>query len=110
MNGGPTLDGESFYDRNGEPIDQETWVRYRRDDDYRRIARTVIEEGTVVSTVWTGTDLKILDDDEPAWIFETALFGPTAEGTWQYSTEAEARAGHDRIVARVHELRRRPPT
>lgn len=90
-----------YYDREGRPIEQDEWIElFGRDNwDYKRVAAT--EVGQIhVSTVWLGMDHNW--GGGPPLIFETMAFGP---GSWsellaaRYSTEAEARAGHQQAVA-----------
>ncbi len=98
----------NYYNRTGEPItldeflakslevgtDLEKW------DQWRRVARTEIPEGVIVSTVFLVHNHAFMDDAPPL-IFETMVFGP--DGTdldcERYSTEAEAVAGHAQVVA-----------
>lgn len=70
----------------------------RRDD--RRVARTDLWWGGFVSTVWLGLDHRFVGDGPPL-IFESMVFGPFSLSDWdmeRYSTEAQARAGHDELV------------
>jgi len=56
-----------------------------------------------VSTVWLGLDHGLGWSDEPL-IFETMIFGGNHDGYQErYSTEEEARAGHQRAVELVKE-------
>jgi hypothetical protein len=51
-----------------------------------------------VSTVYLGMNHQW--GDGPPLIFETMVFGgDEGEPCWRYSTEEQARAGHDRVVA-----------
>lgn len=102
-------DQSYYYDRAGKPItsheylalheaaldSSEAWERQRR------VARSVLDDGTVVSTVWTGLNTNITRIGPPA-IFETMVFGgPYNHASWRYSTESEAVSGHEKIVRRL---------
>ena len=115
---------DRYYDRDGRPITPEEWGRLHADRVYQRIAATTIEHGAHsywISTVWLGMDHAF--GQGPSEIFETMVFpswrepmrglarllgerGPdlNEEECERYSTEAEARAGHDRIVAKWQKL------
>ena len=113
------------YDREGRPITLEEWGRLHRDRTYQRIASTTIERGAHsywVSTVWLGMDHGF--GEGPPVIFETMVFpawsepmkglatllgerGPSLdeeEDTERYHTEAEALAGHERMVEKWRNL------
>lgn len=89
-----------YFDRNGQPMTLHEWARRCGDLDYERVA--LYEDGKIrISTVWLGLDHRY-DDDGPPLIFETMSFpaGTWAEtGCWRWATEAEALAGHGRIVS-----------
>ena len=93
------------YDRNGKPMDLMTWAREFQKGN-RHIGLTIImnrtlePEGVRVSTVWLGLDHSF--GEGPPLIFETMVFGGEHDQyTERYSTEAQARQGHKRIVAAV---------
>jgi hypothetical protein len=90
------------YDREGRPISFEEWGRLFEDREYQRVARWE-RNGILVSTVWLGIDHAF--GAGPPVIFETMVFGPHGMSDEldqvRYCTEAEARAGHDVVVARV---------
>lgn len=79
------------------------WLERHHDDSYRRLA-TFEVRGARVSTVWIGYDQAPLHGGAPL-IFETLLSlprphpstGPLHRFT-HYATEAEAVAGHVRLV------------
>lgn len=88
------------YDREGNPISLEEYLRLFSDASYQRVEATMV--GTAfVSTVWLGVDHQY--GDGPPLIFETAVFDAT-HPSWQeeyldrYATEDDARAGHARVV------------
>lgn len=91
------------YDRAGRPMSDEDWARALQDTDGRRIARTELPDGKLVSTVWLGLDHRLGVDGSPL-IFETMVF-PSSDSLEaldceRYSTEEEARAGHLEMVLR----------
>lgn len=89
----------NYYDRNGNPIELMEWAAAL--EGSRQIARTTLPDGKWVSTVWLGLDHSF--GDGPPLIFETMVF-PADDMTdldcERYSTEAEAKAGHERMVAK----------
>lgn len=81
--------------RDGSVTDEQTWARKQGDAAYVQLAKTSLASGRWVSTLWLGID--------PPGLFETAVFDaatkqPLAKET--YATEAEARAGHQRLADR----------
>lgn len=103
-------DGTSFwFNRAGEPISVAEFERLAGDIEYKRIGGdTVVLDGKTlaVSTVWLGGNYRF--DDGPPLIFETMVFGdhPLAEeACWRYSTEDEARAGHENVVRALRAAR-----
>ena len=69
--------------------------------DIKRVAETTLPNGRWVSTVWMGLNHRF--GDGPPLIFETMVF-PSRDDMGdldsdRYSTEAEAFAGHERMVA-----------
>jgi hypothetical protein len=86
-----------YYDRGGNPISQEEWVRLLQTGPFeasRRVALTSTPSGPV-STVWLGLDHSF--GDGPPLIFET--LGPD-DDMERYSTLEEAEEGHRRFVAK----------
>jgi hypothetical protein len=108
-------DGTLAY-RHGEPGWKQKALEVEQklcDATYRVVARTKLPDGKVVSTVWLGWDHGFFRKGPPI-IFETMVFPrePKTEddsGAWsnldfdRYATEAEAKAGHDLMVARWRE-------
>lgn len=102
-----------YYDRAGNPITNAEWLsNYSKKD--RRVASTTLPGGYLVSTVWLGLNHQY--GDGLPLIFETMVFPCDAAGkvtSWgeldaaRYSTEADAIAGHERIVG---EFKTRPST
>ena len=98
-----------YYLRDGTATDAGTWAQYFEGLD-RQVAVTRVVDGAlpasscVVSTVFVGLDMNF--HDGPPLIFETMVFGPAGcmDGDqWRWSTEAQALAGHERIVIAVCE-------
>lgn len=91
---------DDCYDRQGNPIDVLDWARRRADE--QRVARTKTRHAEI-STVWLGLNHNWMPDGPPL-IFETMVFGGSFDQHQErYSTEAEALAGHARIVEMVRE-------
>lgn len=100
----------TYYDRQGQPINIEQWSVLVESQTAQRVAETTVGDAWV-STVWMGIDHSF--GQGPPVIFETMIFrahdatgGTTpAIDDYQerYCTEAEALAGHDRVVAWVRE-------
>lgn len=102
-----------YYRRDGTPYPAGEkglleWARDFEDTD-RVVARTVLPNGLVVSTVWIGLDHNF--GAGPPLIFETMVFDryerPVNRFGWvelmregldqtRYSSEAEARVGHEK--------------
>ncbi len=101
----------NYYDRQGR---QRSWrdilandiqPAADRGEDYRRVAETIGEAGTV-STVWLG--MNHAWDDGPPLIFESMVFGGLLDQDQvRYTTEEQARAGHDELVAKVRDVHQR---
>lgn len=68
-----------YFDKDGAPIDRDTYARLFEDAAYRQIANDELPAGGFVSTVWLGIDHRFSSDGPPL-IFETMAFGPRAEG------------------------------
>jgi hypothetical protein len=96
-----------YYDREGKPLELLEWARLLEDNAYKRVARDVLDNGRVVSTVWLGLGHN-LGTYGPPLIFETMVFPPHDEEhlfddeleCGRYATEEEAREGHARMVAK----------
>ena len=119
-----------YYAKDGTPIgDTLTWAELFEDREYTRVAETILEDGTRISTIWLGLDHNFFDNGPPI-IFESMVFdgavsytegiaaneelglparGPMAyHESWdeqRYSTEAEAIAGHDALVKKWRGIR-----
>lgn len=83
------------FDRQGRPITMEQWVAEFGKD--RHVAETDLGTLGYVSTVWLG--LNHAFGSGPPVIFETMIFGgPMDEYMDRYSTEEEAKSGHEFAV------------
>ena len=88
-----------YYDRQGNPISTEQWLRGFKDPGLKRVAKAEIGDSTV-STVWLGLDHNF--SPGPPLIFETLVFeGPLDGEMLRYSTEEDALKGHEAMCARV---------
>lgn len=117
-----------YYRRDGTPIrEMLTWARLFDNPEYSRVAETILEDGTRISTIWLGLDHNWFDQGPPI-IFETVVFSGMpfhspgikakdgmpglrpydyyeAMDQNRYSTEAEAIAGHDVLVRKWRGIR-----
>lgn len=97
-----------YYDRQGNPMTLQQWAAsFETRRDMKRVAATVLPSGYWVSTVWLGLDHSF--GSGPPLIFETMVFTCDADGkvtdygeedSDRYSTEADALAGHEAMVAK----------
>jgi hypothetical protein len=89
-----------YYNRQGEPMTPEEFATLMENPESRRVADTTLPDGKWVSTVHLGLDHGF-GTGAPV-IFETMVFPSQAEprelDSDRYCTEAEARAGHARMV------------
>lgn len=95
------------YRRDGTPYPNTQagtleWAKDHSNLQYKRVAETMLPNGKWVSTVWLGLDHSF--GDGPPLIFETMVFASKddlqEEDCERYSTEAQAIAGHDAMVAK----------
>ena len=93
----PSMPG-LYYDRQGLPIEMLEWATIFEDPEYKQIRVTELPDGREVSTVWLGMNHNF--HGGPPLIFETMVF-PAADYQERYSTEAEAIAGHEALVAEL---------
>lgn len=92
-----------YYDRSGKPISREAYSSLHglevNGSPYMRIAETFTEDCRI-STVWLGMNHQY--GDGPPVIFETMVFGGGLDqDAERWSTEADARAGHEKWVEKV---------
>lgn len=90
------LPGLPYYNRQGEEISNDEWMKLFINKKYKIVKQTDIH-GNKVSTVWLGTDHSFGDGE--IVIFETLVFG---DGMWddygrRWSTEEQALLGHSVI-------------
>lgn len=107
-----------YYDRQGKPMTMEQWAAtfecgVDKREELNRVAQTFVWP-CWISTVWLGIDHRCGGKGPPI-IFETMIFvseDPEVHPVirdmdtecWRYCTEAEALAGHDRVVAAVRNM------
>ncbi len=87
-----------YYTRDGQPLGRVQDVDWS--DEGGLVAWTGISPDVTVSTVFLGNYHNF--GDGPPLIFETMVFGGSLdEACERYSTEEQARAGHDEMVRAV---------
>ena len=86
-----------YFDKNGKEIKVEEWGELFT-EEYKRIGKTVLANGKVVSTVWLGIDHNFSGTGAPL-LFETMVFPSetefSEEDMQRYATIEEARIGHE---------------
>ena len=85
-----------------EEPDYATWAKWYEDfyDAVRRVARTELQHGTVMTTFLAMS--MNLSKTDPPMLFETRVSGGWMDDQWErYSTLEDAKAGHEAWVARV---------
>ena len=92
-----------YYNRQGEPITREEALPLFTNYEYKVIDQTTLPGGVWVSTVWLGLDHNFTDHGPPL-IFETMVF-PSQDNLLEedcdrYTTEEQARDGHQRMVTK----------
>jgi len=88
-----------YYRRDGTPCEMLEWAESFENPELKIVAQTELPEGEV-STVWLGLDHQF--GDGPPLIFETMVFGGELDQECErYSTEEEAKAGHERWIQKV---------
>jgi hypothetical protein len=86
----------TYYNRAAEPMSLTEWAESLGSAD-RKVAGTDIK-GSRVSTVWLGLNHNFSDEGPPL-IFETMVFdGEHDQWCARYSTEDDAREGHEAVV------------
>lgn len=95
-------------DEAGQPVPEpnlEKWGRWFEESwPARAVARTDLDGGVYVSTVFLGLDhrFSLFLDDAPPILYETMVFeGPWDQSQWRYCTREQATAAHDQIVAAI---------
>lgn len=102
-----------YFDKEGKPIDLMTWGRLFEDENYKVIKQQQIGD-YLISTVWMGVDYnfnRFFDKDSPLHIFETMVFSKKDKDAdldqERYSTLEEAKAGHEELVKKYKNKRRK---
>ena len=89
-----------FFDREGKPISNVQWSQLMVDEAYCKVALDIVD-GVEVSTVWLGLNHRYVGLGAPL-IFETLLRGGKRDQQqYRYSSEAEAMAGHLRLLSEL---------
>jgi hypothetical protein len=100
-----------WFDRDVQPLTFRQFTALKERDGYVRMGYTEINDDVHVSTVWLGNNHGF--EGRPI-IFETMVFRRRPTGVpadddsfepseqYQYFTEAEALAGHERVVAKLN--------
>lgn len=100
-----------YFDKYWNEVPFRTFITLMEDDDYRIIRQDVVS-GVLISTVWMGkvTSRELLSLGMAFaftlfGVFETAVRLPGARWTpvGQYTSEAEAKAGHDMAMLLARE-------
>lgn len=88
----------NVYDRSGNPIEFDEFLRLIEKEYYQRLNRTEVGD-CVVSTVWLGFSHGHTIEGPPL-IFETMAFGRDGleKFTYRYATESDALRGHQEVV------------
>jgi hypothetical protein len=95
-----------YYDRDGRRLTLTQWAELHSNGDYVRVAFTTVGQYDV-STVWLGLDhgWNTHRGDALPIIFETMVFDGDEDNydraCVRYSTEAEARKGHEEMVTLI---------
>lgn len=91
-----------YYNKEGKEIDLYEWARLLEDIDYKIIKQETLKNGYFVSTVWLGLNHAWREGE--VLIFETMVFDRKDDKNSymdvymdRYTTEAEARRGHEII-------------
>lgn len=94
-------------DRAGQPMSEGDWAEASDDREYVRVAEDAVGD-LRISTVWMGTDDRVIGGGPEPQIFETMLRGDAGGRAWdvddfqrRYATERDALIGHSEIVAAV---------
>ena len=114
---------DRYFDRASRPIQLLEWAHLMEDAAYKRVADTTIEHGSHeywISTVWLGLNHRY--GPGAPLIFETMVFPRLIqplrglatllgerpsfvdEDAERYSTEADALAGHERMVTKWQKI------
>ncbi len=92
----------TYYKRDGMPYDESDVIQWAKDfeKEDRRVAKDILPDGKVVSTVFLGLDHNF--GEGPPLIFETMIFLSEKDSDEvdcdRYSTEEQALKGHKTMV------------
>lgn len=89
-----------WFDRQGNPLTLLEWAKLLQQRGYKIVARDELPNGRLVSAVWLGLNHGFRSTP---LIFETMVFAADESGELdmdRYPTEAEAKAGHEAMVAK----------
>ncbi len=92
-------DGTPYKGMPSDPQGTYAWGKDFENQELKRVAETTLFDGKWISTVWLGLDHQF--GDGAPLIFETMVFekeGGDELDMERYSTEAEAIAGHERMI------------
>ena len=99
--------GLRYYDRDGQSLNMLEWAKLFEDHGYKIVDQTEVG-GYTISTVWLGLDHSTFVGFP--LIFETMVFrredddSNAFDGVQErYTTEQQARDGHDDIVRKVRD-------
>lgn len=92
------MNQDMYFDKDGKPIDLDTWCKLMGDLEYRIIAKTKLKDGQEVSTVWLGLNHAFLSGRK--LIFETMVF-PECDEMERYETLEEAKRGHEAMIEKI---------
>jgi hypothetical protein len=100
----------TFYNRRGNIISDKIFSNLMEDSKYRTVARSILENGSCVSTIWLGIDHDFYSSDNHPLIFETMVFSNEKDYNSifcaRYATEAEALIGHKKAIKKFGFLKK----
>lgn len=96
----------TYFDREGQPLDPQSWHTKRCDRQYREVARdfvTIDGDRLLVSTQWMGVIVHHMPGNSASYLFDTTIYTRDAETPndgWnkRYDTLVAAVAGHAEVV------------
>ena len=96
-------DGQGGFRAARDMLEWGEWFARKRDESFiqggKRVARTELAGGILISTVFLGLDHSFSHSGPPV-LFETMIFGgPHNDYQERYTTLADAQQGHEQAVA-----------
>lgn len=91
-----------YFDRNNDPVSYEEWIRLAGNNEYCRVKKSIIDNGTTITTSWLGMPTKY----GPAgpMIFCTVVQPPGESAlTHEYATEEEALKHHAHLAGTYYD-------